>query len=705
MIRMKGLFKPILYILDKSAFSRKFLLVGLIFLIPLLLALYMIVNQVHEQINFLAKERLGVAYSQSIRELIDDVQQHRGMTNAYLSGDKSFGNKLIEKREKISGDFQKITQLQVKMPLSAQAEKQLNASLSEWGELQSGAGRFTVSDSFRRHTLLIGQLLLLNRSIGVESNLAIDPKLDTNYLISNLNEVLLPTIELMGQARGKGAGIFAKKAITEQDRLDIMLLAKELERNSQTFGFGFQIVYQQSLVFSQNLSAGSEAVSGQMNGLLTILDKDILRASAISQDSQTYFKTTTDMIQGAYVFYDQGMKLLDETLQQRLSRQENIERVIVVFLILLLGLLFYVFYALHLSISENVKKLQKATEAVAKGNLCASITIASHDEMAAIGADFNKMTNSLCSLVSLLHSNIDDLATSSEEMTSSSDQSAQAAEHIAQNIIRVADGAKAQLECIKASEQMVQQITHSMEEISNHISSVVSTAEKTVDTAQIGGNVIQKTIEKMDHIFQTVNQSSELVEALNSRSEQIETIIHTIAEIASQTNLLALNASIEAARAGEHGRGFAVVASEVGKLADQSQAAAKQIGMLIEQIQENTRSVVTFMRNGTEEVSNGVTIVQEAGSAFQDIVAKVEQVYHKIGDISRPMERVVQDSRMIVDAVYQSDALGQDIAEKTESISAAAQEQSASMEQIAVASQTLAKLAETTRETVSKFTV
>ncbi|HCK18126.1 MAG TPA: chemotaxis protein, partial [Thalassospira sp.] len=64
----------------------------------------------------------------------------------------------------------------------------------------------------------------------------------------------------------------------------------------------------------------------------------------------------------------------------------------------------------------------------------------------------------------------------------------------------------------------------------------------------------------------SVQQTSETIEALNTAAEQIGTVVELIDKIASQTNLLALNATIEAARAGEAGKGFAVVASEVKNL-------------------------------------------------------------------------------------------------------------------------------------------
>jgi methyl-accepting chemotaxis protein len=103
-------------------------------------------------------------------------------------------------------------------------------------------------------------------------------------------------------------------------------------------------------------------------------------------------------------------------------------------------------------------------------------------------------------------------------------------------------------------------------------------------------------------------------------SGQISTIIGVIDDIAFQTNLLALNAGVEAARAGEAGRGFAVVASEVRALALRSSGAAREIKTLI---------------NGSaDQVSKGVVLVGETGTALSGIVSRIQEISELMGGIA-----------------------------------------------------------------------
>ena len=183
----------------------------------------------------------------------------------------------------------------------------------------------------------------------------------------------------------------------------------------------------------------------------------------------------------------------------------------------------------------------------------------------------------------------------------------------------------------------------------------------------------------MGQIEQTVTRSSSVVAKLGERSKEIGQIVDTISGIAGQTNLLALNAAIEAARAGEQGRGFAVVAEEVRKLAEQSQGAAKQIAGLIGEIRNDTDSAVVAMNEGTKEVRIGTEVVNNAGQSFRDIYTSVSDVTGQVREISAAIEQMAAGSQQIVSSVKEIDVISKDTSAQAQTVSAATEEQSASM--------------------------
>lgn len=331
--------------------------------------------------------------------------------------------------------------------------------------------------------------------------------------------------------------------------------------------------------------------------------------------------------------------------------------------------------------------------------------VTTEDEIGQLAKGFRDMRTNLHRLVTTVHSQAEQLAASSQQLTAGADQSAQAANQVASSITDVATSAQEQLVVAGESAAVVQQMSASIQQVAANANEVAYQSSQAAMKAAEGNKSVGQAVTQMANIEQTVTASAQVVAKLGERSKEIGQIVDAISGIAGQTNLLALNAAIEAARAGEQGRGFAVVAEEVRKLAEQSQDAAKKIATLIGEIQGDTDKAVVAMNEGTHEVKRGAEVVNASGQAFQEIVELVTQVSDQVKEISAAIEQMATGSQQIVGSVNRIDTLSKQTAEESEVVSAATEEQSATMEEIASSSRSLAHLATDLREAVGKFRV
>ena len=357
------------------------------------------------------------------------------------------------------------------------------------------------------------------------------------------------------------------------------------------------------------------------------------------------------------------------------------------------------------SIKNSVDTILEGARHIAAGDLRSKIMLDGDDEFAHIAHQFNTMVESMQKMIRKIKATATDVAGSSEELTANANQSAQVTQNVAQSITEVAEAAEKQMAIVTKSSATIDDFQHGLEEVITNQRHAREQTQATAQKATEGNSFVQSTVEQMNSIAQTVQQTGEIVGKLGERSKEIGNIVEIISNISGQTNLLALNAAIEAARAGEHGRGFAVVAEEVRKLAEESQNASQKISELIQSIQAETSQAVASMEEGRREAEKGKENVTATGESFSEILSMIGDVKKASLAVSERVLQLREDMSTIVDGMSEVDTSAKGIGSESQNVSAATEEQAAGMEEIASSSRSLANMANDLQTETDKFKV
>ncbi|MDN5387542.1 methyl-accepting chemotaxis protein [Bacillus sp. LB7] len=356
-------------------------------------------------------------------------------------------------------------------------------------------------------------------------------------------------------------------------------------------------------------------------------------------------------------------------------------------------------------ITKPIKDIQALFAETEQGDFTVKGTYQSKDELGLLTSSFNKMVAGVRSIIETVGETSHQVASSSQELSASADESTKASEYISSTIQELAVGTDQQVESVENSRTVITGMTEFAGRISSNAEKAAATADQTAMMSLEGTKAINKVSTQMKSINETVVSLSEAFKHLTERSNEIGNITEVITSIAEQTNLLALNAAIEAARAGEQGKGFAVVADEVRKLAEQSARSAEQITRLITIIQNDTKQTMNSVISATGEVKEGLVVVHEAGGAFQKIENSITEVVTQINDVTNLVKNLTAGASEIETAISGVKEVAETAAGSTQTVSAATQEQLASMEEIAAASQILAQNAEELQHLIQKFKI
>ncbi|PWK16385.1 methyl-accepting chemotaxis protein [Tumebacillus permanentifrigoris] len=356
-------------------------------------------------------------------------------------------------------------------------------------------------------------------------------------------------------------------------------------------------------------------------------------------------------------------------------------------------------------ITRPIREIQDLMSKAREGDLTVQGTYRSKDEVGQLTTDFNQMMQGFQNIMLHLNNTATSLSASAEELTANASQSAFATEEITVAIQDVSQGAEVQLRGAEETNSTMREMSVGIHKVAESASDASQSSYEASQESEHGRAAVQKAIEQMDSIIETVGTSARLVQELGESSREVGHVVAAISEISNQVNLLALNAAIEAARAGEHGKGFSVVADEVRKLAEQSREAASSIHLIIQNMQTNTEHAVLAMNAGTIEVEKGMEAVQQAGASFARILHMSHEVAAQIEEVSASAQQMSASTEEISSSVESMADIATQSVHNAQQVAAASEEQLASIEEVSSSTAQLSQMANDLQEIIGRFKV
>ena len=368
MSRFSSVWAPGARLMGNLNFPAKALTISLIFLLPVALLGYFFVSAQNDQVDFSAKERLGVAAFEKVIPLNGSILQVRAITRAVMGGydgaaefkaskDAVDANlKAFDSFVSTSGD-----------PLALR--KDLDALKAAWSQAaQSPNGM----DAQGRTVFgpVNESLVKLMGSVGDNSNLALDPDIDSYYLFSTIN--LLPQIrDDLGQIWSWGAYAMGRAQATkkELDTREVMRYAV-WAANTKT-GLDTAKGYLDK-VFAANPDAQAKLDMGMFDAAyaLQAASADVLALQKEDKETASaFFQKGQPAIDRLQAFYGKALPALDDMLAARIGGLQHKLQWAAVAVLLVLLVAGYLFYSFYLVTSSGLNAIKGHLQELAEGDL------------------------------------------------------------------------------------------------------------------------------------------------------------------------------------------------------------------------------------------------------------------------------------------------------------------------------------------------
>jgi methyl-accepting chemotaxis protein len=674
---LKNILYPGLMLMSRLNFAMKFVLISLLFFVPMCWLSYTTIDEDYNKIRVTLDQIQGVKTLDSIQKLVQITERMRDvkLIAAYQT-EGTYDKQIQAYQQKFSEEFTKLKTLKTRFSQEKVYQKLLKdldtdiitmRSYKVTTETSLSSVLRTLNNPIRTANALLKTTVQLS-----QLSLASDP--ETNSLIDMTTRELQPISLLLGQVRAFGAYALTKHVLSSNT-------ADELDAASSKLGDAKPLLEKQfKLMIPAQDTKIKKLADDLLKGItnsLNDLDSSIISVMEMKKPWQDYFNETSKAIDLQYQISDQVFKVVNQHLQERLADQERKLSVLSILIAIVILVIVYLYSALYSSLNTSIHRLMEATDKMAEGDMRVDMSVATKDELGLLTERFNRSAQRMRKLIQQVSSTSNSVNDQSNEVSRINDITSQAI--------------KRQMEETEQAASAMTEMTANFAEVAEFSSQAESSANEASAEANQGRERVQDTLTNINGLATEIDNSTQVVDRLAHDSADIAKVLDQIKGIAEQTNLLALNAAIEAARAGEHGRGFAVVADEVRGLSQRTHESTEEIEEMIEKIQKGVKDAVTAMANSKHMAESTVTESHQVEEAL-------ENIHHKVSTI-------VAMNAQIAEAVKQQATTAEDIDRNIAGISEVAEENVKNAQETTLASEKMSDMADELRKMLASFKV
>ena len=273
-------------------------------------------------------------------------------------------------------------------------------------------------DSTKLHTQMINKVLLLNETLLAEYGLFLDPEADAYFLIQ-ASLVSMPWLsESLGIMRAQGTTFLTKAELPIDARATLISLDKRARELQGEMFRSLKRATDANPTLKANLESRGAASSAAVEKALALADKALINASEINHPPPEYFDEFTRTIDGLYEFNASAMTQLVQALHERVARLNNTLIGVGVLLALCLAGSLALSFAFIRSITVPVHEAVAVANAVANGDLTVNVQVRGDNELGQLMKAMADMRNHLSQVVSKVRQGSEGVATASSEIAS-----------------------------------------------------------------------------------------------------------------------------------------------------------------------------------------------------------------------------------------------------------------------------------------------
>lgn len=389
-------FKPAISVINQLKYPQKFVLISCIFIIPLSLMMYLLISEVQTRIDFATQEQLGTLYLRPLRQLYPKIYQAQLlMANPNFSREDQ--TQLQQLKREITDQIEILETLDSKIGnqlLTTDLFKQLKES---WRTLEENQKLWSLQTQKVYSSLILEQINQLRFQVGDQSNLILDPDLDTYYLMDTtllkLPEIhkILVDILLISQDISQRN----QQDLTQKEYWKITTLSGLLNNYNEKLKRSLEVSFNHNPAgnlqpkLGDKLNLLTDNIQTLNNGLSNMI------RTGNTTNIQQYAQNAELNIEESLQLWDLTIDELDFLLQLRIQGFMDRQIFLSILVLITLLIVIYLFIGFYQSVMQTVNSLSIASQKMIAGEMNETLHLDNQDELADVAQSFNNLAVAL----------------------------------------------------------------------------------------------------------------------------------------------------------------------------------------------------------------------------------------------------------------------------------------------------------------------
>jgi signal transduction histidine kinase/HPt (histidine-containing phosphotransfer) domain-containing protein len=370
---------PAVALMNRLRYPQKFLLISLLFAVPLGLMMYLWLAQLEQQLAFARQERTGLQYASALAQVFEPLQRSHGLAILAAAGDATARAQLTEEHARVEAAARALDRLDAEIGRTLQVSDQ-------WHGLRGRLMHPSVEPG-----ALVTEIRRLIAYVGDRSRMVLDPDLDSYYLI---DAVLTQLPRLAERLTVEGSGLVEHAATGRAGLADPAAVLgahglAQAERDALDRGHAVAFGVNPGLrpLLEPTLGATWDAVEA-INGMVTRATREPEDAVALRPAREVY-KLYEGALGDVFAHHAAASAALDQVLQARLRRLSLHRALLLALVASALVVVAYLWLGFYVAVKRAVTALGDVSRRMVTGDFTGPVGVQSRDELRLVVDAFN----------------------------------------------------------------------------------------------------------------------------------------------------------------------------------------------------------------------------------------------------------------------------------------------------------------------------